>query len=159
MEKVRNFVVKYQVWFKIIEIILLLGIIFLPLCQLIFYGENETKSIWYFVSHSSNVNNIDTLNHALHYIFAWIVLILSLVIVLLTILSSFFKKQSINTTTMILQSFNFLFIILTLIWTCIYEHNVWEPNGIPHISFYLSIFNTMVFIFLTIFTLERKGTE
>ena len=92
MEKVRNFVVKYQVWFKLAAIALLICVLFTPLILSESYDTRYTVSIWEFIkNYSANINNMEP-KYAVHWNLSWVIFFLTIIILILLCLS-FWKKH------------------------------------------------------------------
>mgnify|MGYP001624266957 CR=1 FL=1 len=136
MEKVKAFVIKHQLWFKLAAIALLVCIIFTPYTSIILPVANETYhfSIFYYLTTNSNLSPYI----ALFSISIGICIITVFIIVLLFL--SILKKNNKPFLSISLTSFGVLFILyLISLFLSIYTWGsyTYEAPSIPHIAFYL----------------------
>ena len=129
MEKVRNFVVKYQVWFKLAAIAIIIAAIFSPLYSRSVYPPFLFNKLFYY---------LEILIEKRDFLFLFVVIFLS--ISSISLLLSFFIKQ-----------FNFISSIsynLMMIFLFIFIFTDYSVK--PRIGFYLF---TFLFILNIIFTI------
>lgn len=134
MEKIKNFVVKYQIWFKIGAIAIIICTVFVPFVHYGLSTANQFNySIWYYII---NANFISP-DYRFLSIIACIIFSLSVINLVLLIINCFVKKYLLANS--IIYIINFLFIIaLYISYACI------TINAIPHIGFFLAL---ILFIF------------
>lgn len=136
MEKVKVFVIKHQLWFKLAAIALLVGIIFAPYTFIILPVVNETYSfsIFYYLTTGSNLPPYI----ALFSISIGICIITVFIVILLSL--SILKKTNKIFFSVSLISYGILFIFyLVSLFLSIYTWGsyTYEAPSIPHIAFYL----------------------
>lgn len=138
MEKIKNFVIKYQLWFKLAAIALLICVVFTPLILSESYDTRYTVSIWEFIkNYSANINNMEP-KYAVHWNLSWVIFFLTIIILILLCLS-FWKKHLLKLSCF-LYILDFGIILVAAIFACKYEHGQYEENdfAIPFIAFFIA---------------------
>jgi len=107
MEKIKNFVIKYQLWIKLVAIALLVCVIFTPL--------ERHSSIFNIIQADIRVNDYAH-KYSYYGIFSWFVFILTLSLIVLMIVSIFIKNKNILLTISVLYIIDFIFIFLTILF-------------------------------------------
>ena len=154
MDKIKSFVIKYQLWFKLAACILLVCMIFTPLLSVPFYNQQLNKSIETFVHNFHDFFISDPKSHALQYIFALISLILIICIIITVFLSIFIKYQQFYLIFSLSYIVCYVFIILTFISAGSYGHNESGFKGIPHIAFFLALLLLVADIICIVFWIK-----
>ena len=156
MDKIKNFVVKYQLWFKIICALLALSAIFSP--QILLSQNSDTFS--YTLLHIYDVNS-----HGSDCLLA-IELIIPLCVLfclcaLLFLVSIFIKKKSFCFFISICYFVTFLFLATEHILLCsVYKNASSSISIIPHVGFYLALLLFLFDLFLLYYLIkERKQTR
>lgn len=169
MEKVRNFVVKYQVWFKLAAIALLICVLFTPYVKIIDYHHNLNEqaaiSFWHIVLNNrlDIKDKIFVSPNSYHqfpaYVFlGWSVFLLSLITIVFLLISIFKKKFLIVASLSYIV--NFIIIFSSLIYSIYaYKNSIIftdQMNCVPNIAFYLSLLLFLANIFILIMYLIPK---
>lgn len=134
MEKIKNFVIKYQLWFKLAAIALLICVLFTPYIS---SGRAEVTghmSFWDYVYDTSYY--VPLIGLQFHWIVSWIVFFISIISIVFVLLSLWKKPYFILFS--ISYIVDFIFIMAATIFACVYEK---FPNEIamPHVAFYISL--------------------
>lgn len=134
MEKIKNFVVKYQLWFKIGAIVIIICTVFVPFVHYGLSSANQFDvSIWDYVL------NLNVISPDYRYlsILSCIIFSFSIINLILLLVNCFVKKYLL--TNSIVYTINFLFMVaLYISYACI------TINTIPHVGFFLAL---ILFIF------------
>lgn len=134
MEKVKAFVIKYQLWFKLAAIALLVATIFFPFYVMVVDGEIwQNYSIWYYATNNAYIDFVRPLTIA--------VLILLLSVIILSGLNLFFKRKQIIITLLFLYLFTFVLITIAVSCVCVELKEAINNKGycIPNLAYYLAI--------------------
>lgn len=137
MEKVKAFVIKYQLWFKLAAIALLVSTIFAPFVYAPIEEVMNSYSFWVYIELSFILS--PNLPQGLHWILSWIILFVTIAIIVLFIVTIIRKTSTkILYFGLYLYIIDFILILISTIWACIYER---MPNSIscPHIAFYIAL--------------------
>lgn len=147
MERVKAFVIKYQLWFKLAAIALLVATIFAPFYIMI-VGDDiwQNYSIWYYATNNSYIDYVRPLTI--------LYIILALCAIILLTFSIFLKNKIVIITYFI--SYLIAFILLTVAVSCICTelNSKISTNGycIPNVAYFISIF----LLFTSIFIFKRR---
>ena len=107
MIKLKNFIVKHQVWFKLIACALLVCVIFTPLVR--------HSSIFNIIK--SDIRVDEYLNKYAYYgIFSWFAFIFTLICIVLTVVSFFINNKNIILTISVIYILDFIFILLSVLF-------------------------------------------
>ena len=168
MEKIKNFVIKYQLWIKLVSIALLVCVIFTPyIVSAINLGKKDyvsSYSFWNLI-----IDNNDSQEYLpkyrFHFISTWFIFFIILTVISLIIINIVTKKSNLLTFACIFFIIAFFIILATegySLW--FYYYAQIKPSGLPgytfpHIAFFISI----LLIFLDIMVLiqlmkEKKST-
>lgn len=162
MDKFKSFVIKYQLWFKVIIIVLLLCVIFTPLVHI--HAEDldtANYSVFDFVIRPSRlvVYNDPSI---LLFICAWLAFIGTIIIICLLLCSFHFRN---NRQLLRLSSILYLVVFAFILFVTIYSLAFYIPLfrnmtnaaktwGIPHIAFYLALLLLVADIICTVFWIK-----
>ena len=140
MEKIKNFVVKYQLWFKIICALLALSSFFAPQIFLSLNGDTVSYTLLHI--YEANSYGPDSLL-AIELIIPLCVLFC--LCALLYLVSIFVKKKSFCFFISICYFVTFLSLAIEHIFLCsAYKNASSSINTIPHVGFFLAL---ILFIF------------
>ena len=128
MEKVKAFVIKHQLWFKLAAIALLVCTVFTPLVYYGYSGKNEFyPTIWEHILLGQSIAN----QYYFISVFAYFYLSITILIIVLLIFSFFNKK--------VLKITLYFYYIDTAFLLGISIFYFTQPNACPHIAFFLSL--------------------
>lgn len=146
MEKIKNFVVKYQLWFKIGAIAIIICTVFVPFVHYGLSTANQFNySIWYYII---NTNFISP-DYRFLSILACLIFSLSIINLILLIVNCIVKKYFLANS--IVYTINFLFMTaLYISYACI------TINAIPHVGFYLALLLFLFNIFLLYYLIKKR---
>ena len=147
MEKVKNFVIKYQLWFKLAAIALLICVVSTPY---VFWFANSKNIFEYYDQHSlwsviSDKIIIPRYGYGkITVILCWISFILT-TITILSLVLSIVKKNKFITFTIIIFFIDYLFLFTNSIYTSWFRSEIYSHYGtcIPSYAFIVA---TLLFI-------------
>ena len=159
MEKVKAFVIKHQLWFKLAALALLIAMLFTPFTFIVLPVSNEIHSfsILYYLSVESNLSPYI----ALFSISICICIITAFIAIIL--LLSIWKKSDRLFLSISLVSFGVLVLFyLSSFFLSFYTWGsyTYEVPSIPHIAFYLLLILSIFISFVVYFVIKNgeKGS-
>lgn len=149
MEKIKNFVVKYQLWFKIGTGVLLILLLVTP-----FWtdgiADGVSLNLFSFISYTANFPSVSSLSPL-----CIVTIILIFFALILTILAIFLKKTSINLCTILCIILASTFLII--VTSCrIGEFSSYGMSSQPHIAFYFAVLLFVLDLFALYFFIKHQ---
>ena len=132
MDKIKSFVIKYQLWFKLAAIVLLVGMFFIPFATLFYYDQADSVSFLFYVKNYEYKSS-----SYLWYDLAIIQIILTVIISVSIFVSIFNQKFIIYSLFLYLP--HFLIYFIAFFQGLITYEIMTEFIFIPNIAFFLSL--------------------
>lgn len=155
MEKVKAFVIKHQLWFKLVAIALLICTIFTPLSHIPFYQQFLNYSAWELTKLVKIFSSFINPAEGIQYVFACVSVCLIFSDIALLIVSVFLKNSLILKSTLFIYTLAFITLTLAMIFACVNEQVSKTTIIIPHIAFFLALLLLIIDI-ITLWQLHKS---
>ena len=130
MDKIKSFVIKYQLWFKLVACILLVCIIFTPTIHQTILNTPFT-SVWSFIWHHHRWGLTFNREYVFYFYCYYAFVIITIALIVLLIVSIFQKK--------FFALCQFLYILDFRVYILGAAFMFYNSPSIPHIAFYLAL--------------------
>jgi len=145
MEKIKNFVIKYQLWIKLVAIALLVCVIFTPYIYVKSKALGLTvvgkETFWNLIKYNDNALKYPA-NYRFHFTSSWFIFFITLFAICSIITSFFIKTKKIILISTFLNIINFPLILATTLHTVWFGKNTASNDvqilNIPHIAFFFA---------------------
>lgn len=149
MEKVKAFVIKHQLWFKLAAIALLVCTIFTPTILQI-PEKTPFISIWSFIYHHIKYGEIPLNREYIFFFVSSYIFVISAITVAVLLLISIFRTKSLI-FCLYIYLIDFVFFIIGASFL-FYSY----PSSIPHVGFYIELLLFIIDIICIIFQIKYR---
>ena len=159
MDKIKSFVIKYQMWIKLAIIALLICSVFTPIIHIHIGNLSSVNcSLFDLIAKTSNVP-LESDPNIFLFICSWIAFIGIIAIIVLLLLNLHFRRATLDFYCTVIYILVFALTLFVTIYSLVIftpflknSMNINKTWGIPHIAFYLLcllfIFNAVVLYFM-----------